>query len=418
MSNMSGAMGSPSRMRWTYAVRQHFIGAGRLGANFMDDAIPGTERQTVLVVDDTPDNLALMAGLLKEHYRVRLANDGQKALQLAARADPPDLILLDVMMPGMDGFAVCRELKADERTRDIPIIFLTALNDAVDEEFGLAVGAVDYITKPISPPVVLARVRTQLQLKASADFLRDKASFLEAEVARRTRELATIQDVTIQAMASLAETRDNETGNHIRRTQLYVKLLAETLRGHPRFKDLLTDIYIDTLFKSAPLHDIGKVGIPDRILLKPGKFEPHEFEIMKTHCKLGRDAIQQAEDRLGLKVDFLTVAKEIAYSHQEKWNGSGYPEGLSGDDIPVSARLMAVADVYDALISRRVYKEGMPHDKAEQIIIDGRGSHFDPDMVDAFVQVAVQFREIAQRYADSDADLHDKERSLSVFKSP
>ena len=418
MSNMSAAMGSPSRMRWTYAVRQHFIGAGRLGANFMDDAIPGTERQTVLVVDDTPDNLALMAGLLKEHYRVRLANDGQKALQLAARADPPDLILLDVMMPGMDGFAVCRELKADERTRDIPIIFLTALNDAVDEEFGLAVGAVDYITKPISPPVVLARVRTQLQLKASADFLRDKASFLEAEVARRTRELATIQDVTIQAMASLAETRDNETGNHIRRTQLYVKLLAETLRGHPRFKDLLTDIYIDTLFKSAPLHDIGKVGIPDRILLKPGKFEPHEFEIMKTHCKLGRDAIQQAEDRLGLKVDFLTVAKEIAYSHQEKWNGSGYPEGLSGDDIPVSARLMAVADVYDALISRRVYKEGMPHDKAEQIIIDGRGSHFDPDMVDAFVQVAVQFREIAQRYADSDADLHDKDRSLSVFKSP
>lgn len=384
----------------------------------MDDGIPGTGRQTILVVDDTPDNLALMAGLLKEHYRVRLANDGQKALQLAARADPPDLILLDVMMPGMDGFAVCRELKADERTRDIPIIFLTALSDAVDEEFGLALGAVDYITKPISPPVVLARVRTQLQLKSSADFLRDKASFLEAEVARRTRELATIQDVTIQAMASLAETRDNETGNHIRRTQLYVKLLAETLRGHARFKDLLTDAYIDTLFKSAPLHDIGKVGIPDRILLKPGKFEPHEFELMKTHCKLGRDAIQQAEDRLGLKVDFLTVAKEIAYSHQEKWNGSGYPEGLSGDDIPVSARLMAVADVYDALISRRVYKEGMPHDKAEQIIIDGRGSHFDPDMVDAFVQVAAQFREIAQRYADSDADLHDKERSLSVFKSP
>jgi putative two-component system response regulator len=172
------------------------------------------------------------------------------------------------------------------------------------------------------------------------------------------------------------------------------------------------------LFKSAPLHDIGKVGIPDRILLKPGKFESHEFEIMKTHCKLGRDAIQQAEDRLGLKVDFLTVAKEIAYSHQEKWNGSGYPEGLSGDDIPVSARLMAVADVYDALISRRVYKEGMPHDKAEQIIIEGRGSHFDPDMVDAFVQVAVEFREIAQRYADSDADLHDKDRSLSAFKSP
>jgi putative two-component system response regulator len=378
----------------------------------------GATKRCVLVVDDTPDNLALMAGLLKDHYRVRLANDGEKALQLARRAEPPDLILLDVMMPGMDGYTVCRELKGDPRTRDIPVIFLTALSEALDEEFGLGLGAVDYITKPISPPVVLARIGAHLQLKASADFLRDKASFLEEEVARRTRELAAIQDVTILAMASLAETRDNETGNHIRRTQHYVRLLAEHLREHPRFKEVLTDTFIATLFKSAPLHDIGKVGIPDRILLKPGRFEPHEFEVMKTHCKLGRDAIQQAEDRLGLKVDFLTVAKEIAYGHQEKWDGSGYPEGLAGDAIPVSARLMAVADVYDALISRRVYKEGMPHDKAIQIIIDGRGKHFDPDMIDAFVAISEQFHAIAQRYADSDAELQDKERGLALFKQP
>jgi putative two-component system response regulator len=277
-----------------------------------------------------------------------------------------------------------------------------------DERRGLELGAVDFITKPINPPIVLARVETQLKLKRAADFLKDKNSFLEAEVGKRTRELAAIQDVTILAMASMAETRDNETGNHIRRTQHYVKLLAEQLRGHPRFAALLTEAYIATLFKSAPLHDIGKVGIPDRILLKPGRFEPQEFEIMKTHCRLGRDAIQQAEDRLGFQVDFLTVAKEIAYGHQEKWDGSGYPEGLSGEAIPVSARLMAVADVYDALISRRVYKEGMPHEKAMQIIVEGRGRHFDPDIVDAFLALADRFRDVALRYVDSDAELHAK----------
>ena len=379
---------------------------------------PGASRRKILVVDDTPDNLALMAGLLKGQYRVILANNGEKALRLARDAEPPDLILLDIMMPGLSGTEVCVALKSDPATRDIPVIFLTAMSATEDEQRGLEVGAVDFITKPVNPPIVLARVETQLKLKLAADFLRDKNTFLEDEVAKRTRELAAIQDVTILAMASMAETRDNEPGNHTRRTQHYVKLLAEQLRSHPRFAEVLTDAFIATLFKSAPLHDIGKVGIPDRILLKPGKFEPHEFEIMKTHCKLGRDAIQQAEDRLGLKVDFLTVAKEIAYGHQEKWDGSGYPEGLAGENIPVSARLMAVADVYDALISRRVYKEGMPHDKAVQIIVDGRGKHFDPDMIDAFLAIVDKFHAIAQQYADSDAELHAKEASLNTFKGP
>ena len=378
----------------------------------MTDANTGARKYKILVVDDTADNLALMAGLLKDRYRVSLANNGEKALKFARDEEPPDLILLDIMMPGMSGTEVCTALKSDPATRDIPVIFLTSMSATEDEQRGLELGAVDFITKPANPPIVLARVETHLKLKLAADFLRDKNSFLEDEVARRSRELAAIQDVTILAMASMAETRDNETGNHIRRTQHYVKLLAEQLRSHPRFADVLTDAFISTLFKSAPLHDIGKVGIPDRILLKPGKFEPSEFEIMKTHCKLGRDAIQQAEDRLGLKVDFLTVAKEIAYGHQEKWNGSGYPEGLSGDDIPVSARLMAVADVYDALISRRVYKEGMPHEKAEQIMKDGRGSHFDPDILDAFVASAQKFRDIAAQYADSDADIAKKAEAL------
>ncbi|WP_077033853.1 two-component system response regulator [Pelomonas sp. KK5] len=378
---------------------------------------PGLARHKVLVVDDNPDNLALMAGLLKDRYRIVVAANGEKALQLAHHAEPPDLILLDIMMPGLSGHEVCRRLKADPATREIPVIFLTAMSATADEELGFELGAVDFITKPISPPIVRSRVETQLQLKRAADLLRDQNHSLEAEVERRTLELQAIQDVTILAMASMAETRDNETGNHIRRTQHYVKLLAEALRAHPRFAAVLSDSYIATLFKSAPLHDIGKVGIPDRILLKPGRFEPHEFEIMKTHCRLGRDAIQQAEDRLGLKVDFLTVAKEIAYGHQEKWDGSGYPEGLAGDAIPVSARLMAVADVYDALISRRVYKPGMPHAKAVQIITEGRGRHFDPDMVDAFLGIAEQFRAVAERYVDSDEELLAKARVADIVAS-
>ena len=376
------------------------------------DANTSIERPTILVVDDTPDNLKLMSGLLKDLYKIKIANGGEKALAIAASDSPPDLILLDIMMPGMDGYEVCRRLKCDPATRDIPVIFLTAMAETRDEEKGLKLGAVDYITKPISPPVVLARVETHLKLKASADFLRDKSAYLEQEVQKRTREVAAIQDVTILAMASLAETRDSDTGNHIRRTQFYIKALAERLKNHPRFAAILDDATIAVLFKSAPLHDIGKVGIPDRILLKPGRFEPHEFEIMKTHTILGRKAIEHAEESLGMSVDFLTCAKEIAQWHQEKWDGSGYPDGIGGDDIPVSARLMAVADVYDALISRRVYKEGMSHEKAFQIIRDGKGSHFDPDMVDAFVDIQDEFHAIAARYADSDKDMAKKKEYL------
>lgn len=365
-------------------------------------------KATILVVDDLPDNLTLIAGLLRGLYRVVAANHGEKAIAIAHSEHPPDLILLDIMMPGLSGYEVCQRLKADPATRDIPIIFLTAMTGTQDETKGLELGAVDFITKPVNPPVVLARVATQLQVKAAADFLKDQNAYLEAEVKRRGQALAAIQDVTILAMASLAETRDNDTGNHIRRTQHYVRLLAQHLQTHPRFRDFLNDETIDLLFKSAPLHDIGKVGIPDRILLKPGRFTPEEFEIMKTHCQLGRDAIQHAEDQLGIQVDFLHYAKEIAYSHQEKWNGSGYPQGLAGDAIPISARLMAVADVYDALISRRVYKEGLPHAQAVEIICQGRGSHFDPDMVDAFVALNPQFEAVARRYADSDAELARK----------
>jgi putative two-component system response regulator len=375
-------------------------------------------RPSILIVDDTPDNLVLMSDLLKDAYLIKVANSGEKALKIVRRGDPLDLILLDVMMPGLSGHEVARELKADPQTRDIPIIFLTSLSSEQDEMTGLELGAADYITKPIRPPVLLARVETQVKIKAAADFLRDQNAYLEQEVARRTRDVMAIQDATIDAMAWLAEARDNETGNHIRRTQHYVKVLAEQLRRHPRFAGFLDDATIVLLFKSAPLHDIGKIGIPDRILLKPGKLTAEEFEIMKTHTTLGRDAIAQAEKHLGIEMEFLRLAKEIAYSHQEKWDGSGYPEGRSGDDIPVSARLMAVADVYDALVSRRVYKAAMPHEQAVKIIQEGRGSHFDPDIVDAFLQCMDTFREIADRFADTDADMAKQIDALASIAEP
>ena len=360
-------------------------------------------KATILVVDDTASNLELMIGLLQDDYRVKVADSGERALGLAQLAPPPDLILLDIMMPVMDGYEVCRRLKANPQTADIPVIFFTAMSETEDETLGLELGAVDYITKPISPPIVRARIRTHLQLKATADFLRDKSSFLEAEVRRRIHDIEALQDVTVLAMASLGETRDNETGNHLRRTQHYVRRLAEQLSTHPRFAAFLTPENIRLLFKSAPLHDIGKVGIPDHILLKPGKLTPDEFEVMKTHTTLGYEAIMKAEAALGHPFTFLRFGKEIALSHQEKWDGSGYPMGLVGEAMPASARLMALADVYDALISRRVYKPAMSHAEARVIILAGRGSHFDPDVVDAFLSVEDDFIEIAHLFMDAPA---------------
>jgi len=368
----------------------------------MSDALDFTEKESVLIVDDTPDNLALMNGLLKAHYTTRIANSGEQALKIASILPFPDLILLDIMMPGIDGYEVCRRLKADSVTADIPVIFLTAKTEIENEQMGFDTGCVDYITKPVSPPILLARVKTHLLLKSAKDFLKDQNAFLEAEVARRTNEVRTIQDVTILAMASLAETRDNETANHIRRTQDFVKVLAEALRSKSKFSAMLDDRNIDLLHKSAPLHDIGKIGIPDHILLKPGRLTPEEFEVIKTHTTLGRDAIVAAEKLLNVPNSFLQFAREIAYSHQEKWDGTGYPQGFAGEQIPVSARLMAVADVYDAVISKRVYKPAYPHEKAVEIIREGRGKHFDPDVVDAFLDNEEQIKDIAGRFSDPD----------------
>ena len=365
-------------------------------------ATGATGMPTVLVVDDAPDNRMILSELLKPLYRVIEAPDGETAMRMAA-AEQPDIILLDVVMTGMSGFDVCRQLKSQGQTRGIPVIFLTSLNAPEDETRGLVLGGVDYITKPVNPPVVMARVANHLRLRAASEFLRDQNAFLEQEISRRTREVTAIQEATILALTSLAETRDNETGNHIRRTQHYVKALADKLKDHPRFAAALDEVTRQMLFQSAPLHDIGKIGIPDRILLKQGRLTPEEYEIMKTHTTLGRDALQRAEERLTTPVSFLHIAKEMAYSHQERWDGSGYPRGLKGNAIPVSARLMAVADVYDALISRRVYKQGMTHEAAADAIAAKRGIDFDPDIVDAFLSIQDSFREIAHRFVDDEA---------------
>jgi len=362
------------------------------------------KKDTLLVVDDTPENLTLMAGILRDAYRVKVATTGEKAITIAKNEPHPDLILLDIMMPELDGYEICRRLKSQPETRDIPVIFLTALSEIKDEKQGLEAGAVDYITKPISPPILMARVRNHLKLKAAADFLRDKNSYLEAEVDRRTHQVRAVQEVTILALASLAETRDNDTGNHLKRTQEYIKCLALHLTSHEQFSSRLTDSYLSMIIKSAPLHDIGKVGIPDSILLKPGSLTPEEFEIMKTHTILGRMAIENAEKSLGYQVDFLRVAKEIALSHHERWDGAGYPAQLAAEEIPLSARLMAVADVYDSLISRRVYKNAMLHEEARSIVIDQRETQFDPLIIDAFIDCAEEFRMIADRYIDSDKE--------------
>ncbi|MDP1610593.1 MAG: two-component system response regulator [Sulfuritalea sp.] len=355
---------------------------------------------TILIVDDEPTNLFLLTGMLRPDYLVRAANSGESALRAAASEPRPDLILLDVMMPGIDGYTVLARLRESPATREIPVVFLTALAGVDDEEHGLHLGAADYITKPIKPAVVLARVRTQLQAKQARDWLRDENAALEAEVARRTAENDLTQIVTIRALAHLAETRDPETGSHILRTQGYVQQLAVGLRQHPRFAGFLTARNIDLVTRSAPLHDIGKVGIPDSILQKPGKLTSEEWAIMKTHAKLGSDAIEQAEADAERPLDFLILAKEIAHWHHERWDGSGYPDGLAGDAIPYSARLMALADVFDALISPRVYKAPMSFEQARDIIAAERGKHFDPDVADAFLAAFNQFVSIAERYRD------------------
>lgn len=353
----------------------------------------------ILVVDDTESNIDVILDSLQDNYDLTVATNGYDALEIIAE-EIPDLILLDVMMPGINGYEVCQKLKLDDSTKDIPIIFLTAVKDITDKTKAFELGAVDYITKPFDVMELKARVKTHLELKFAKKMLFDQNRFLEEMVRKRTEELYKTQAATIYSLAALAETRDTETGEHIKRTQYYIKTLCLGLRNMGIYTDYLDDKTISMLFDSSPLHDIGKVGVPDNILLKPGKLTNEEFEIMKLHTVYGKNALEIAEKELGSN-SFLSLAKEIAFTHHEKWDGSGYPLGLKESEIPISGRLMALADVYDALISSRPYKKAFSHEEAKDIIVKGSGSHFDPDVVKAFLNYEKDFILIKDKYITS-----------------
>jgi putative two-component system response regulator len=359
-------------------------------------------KATILIVDSSSDNLVLMKELLQGRYHVELAATGADALRLAQLAPRPDLIVLDASLSDMDAPAVLRELRGDFLNEDTPVIFLTAEGEPADERRAFRDGAADVIAKPVNPESLRARVAIHLELKSLRAMHKNRGSELEYLVAERTREAVRMQDATILAMATLAESRDTNASNHLRRTQRFFTALARELRFHPRFSAELSDASIAQMSKAAPLHDIGKVAVPDAILMKPGRLTPDEFNLMKQHTVHGRDAIAGVEKTLGGTNPFLRYAREITYSHQEKWDGSGYPEGLKGERIPLSARLMAVADVYDALISKRVYKPAFTHETAVELIRQSRDEHFDPDIVDAMLMIEEQFRAIATEFPDSE----------------
>lgn len=354
------------------------------------------ETQTLLVVDDQPSVLTMTARILRDHYIVKVAKSGVEALKIVNSGEPPELILLDIGMPEMDGFEVLKRLKANQLSSNIPVIFLTGRNNEKDEEKGLLMGAVDYITKPISSTILEARVKNQLLLKHAQDYLIDKNAFLQKELERRAQENRIIQQLGIRALAHLAQARDSEAGQHMSRTQLFATRLGRILVNHAKYQGQLTKHYIDMMCQSVPLHDIGKVGIPDNILLKPASLTAHERRLMTEHAELGAKAIELAEQDVPYHAEYLSFAKQIAHWHHEHWDGSGYPDGLKGEDIPLCARIVAVADVFDALISGRVYREAMNYDQAKAVLLKEKGSHFDPDIIDAFIEHYDEFIELAE----------------------
>lgn len=356
-----------------------------------------TCKDRILIIDDDVFTSSLVSDLLAYDYHVSVSNSAKSGLKEAQSDSPPDLILLDIEMPEVDGYQTCQQLKASSQTNPIPVIFLTVKNDVIDEAYGLELGAVDYIHKPISAPILKARIKSHLLLKKTQRALEEKNARLRERVIRRTQEISRTQDAAILALTSLAETRHEETGNHIVRTQEYVKCLAIELRSYSKYHTLLTSDTIEALYKSAPLHDIGKVGVPDRVLMKPGKLTPDEYEEIKKHTTYGMRALKHAETMLGTN-SFLRTARDIAYTHHEKWDGTGYPRGLKGEQIPLSGRLMAIADCYDAIRCKRVYKEACSHQDAYDFIVGYSGSHFDPTVVKAFQQKAEEFQAIAERF--------------------
>jgi len=338
-----------------------------------------TEKITILVVDDTPENVDVLDNVLGSQYSVKVALNGRRALELAEALPHPDMILLDIMMPDMNGYEVISRLQSNPATVNIPVIFVTGKSDIADEEKGLRLGAVDYITKPISPPIVRARIKTHLALY-------NQNCELERKVTERTRQLKEAKLDVINCLGRAAEFKDNETGMHVIRMSSYSRIIAESLN--------LNNEWVDMLYNAAPMHDVGKIGIPDHILLKPGKLDGDEWEIMKKHVDYGVEILK------GHESDILKMAKVIAESHHEKFDGTGYPYGLVGENIPLPGRIVAIPDVFDALTSERPYKKAWSIEKAVALIEEGAGKHFDPRLVKSFKSCLPEILTIKERYSE------------------
>jgi putative two-component system response regulator len=353
----------------------------------------------ILIVDDNTSNLEVLSDMLKtQGYRPRQARSGMAALR-AAESQPPDLVLLDIMMPEMDGYEVCRRFKSDDRLKDIPVVFLSALSETEDKIKAFRVGGADYVPKPFQFDEVKARLETHLGLRRLQIELERYNSELQGLVAEQVKEIADSQMATIFALAKLAESRDDETGRHLEHVQELCRLLATKMREQHKYAEVLDDTYVDNVVHAAPLHDIGKVAIPDRVLLKPGPLTQDEFETMKTHTTLGARTLEAVRKEYAHNA-FIDMGVDIARSHHERWDGAGYPDGLIGSDIPLSARIMAVVDVYDAARSRRVYKPARPHDEVCKFILAEAGKQFDPDVVAAFTDLRDEFREVWHELAE------------------
>lgn len=358
------------------------------------------ESETIMIVDDTPENLHILSVMLRHKgYAVSAFPRGKMALAAAERK-PPDLVLLDINMPEMNGYEVCEAFKSRTDLKTIPVIFISALSDTDEKVRAFNSGGIDYITKPFQMAEVYARVDTHLQLHRSQEVMRQFNDQLQARVAEQVEEINRSQLAMIFALAKLSHTRDDDTGLHLERVQHLCRLLAGALTTVPPFAETISADYIECIFHASPLHDLGKVGIVDAILLKPGSLTAEEFAIMKTHTTIGAATLESV-NREYPSNEFVKMGIDIAKYHHEKWDGGGYPAGLVGDDIPLSARIMALVDVYEALRARRPYKKAFPHEKSKTIIIEGRGKHFDPRIVDCFAGIDDQFDAIYSRLTDA-----------------
>lgn len=351
------------------------------------------QKSQIMVIDDNVTNLNIARLALESQYEVLLIPSGEKALKLFERVTP-DLILLDIDMPGLNGFEVIQHIKESPYpVRDVPVIFVTAKDDNGSEFDGLNLGAVDYITKPFSFPLLLKRVEVHLQLQ-------QYRQHLERMVSEKTRVITELQYSIVHVLSDMVERRDGSTGGHLLRTQNYLRVLLREVRSQNIYEDELYNADDELLVQAAQLHDVGKMSIPDSILLKPGKLSTEEFEVMKTHTTLGEEAIRYAMSSVQEK-KFLEIAASFAGSHHERWDGTGYPRALRERNIPIEGRLMAIVDVYDALISERPYKRPIPHEVAKDIILDECGTHFDPLLVSVFEKVSEVFRKIALKHTDN-----------------